>query len=63
MNMSAINEHCQKKYGVKPRAKWIADEFGGMNGVQQSSNIVFTNGLFDPWSSGGVGVVRSVPLH
>eukprot|EP00041_Stephanoeca_diplocostata_P034459 m.1178327 g.1178327 ORF g.1178327 m.1178327 type:complete len:945 (+) comp24526_c0_seq3:702-3536(+) len=56
MNMSAINEHCQKKYGVKPRAKWIADEFGGMNGVQQSSNIVFTNGLFDPWSSGGVGV-------
>lgn len=57
MNMTAINEHCQQKFGVTPRATWIADEFGGMHGVAQASNIVFTNGLLDPWSSGGVGVV------
>lgn len=27
-----------------------------MDGVNAASNIVFTSGLYDPWSSGGVGV-------
>lgn len=59
MNMSAINIHCQKKYGVTPRADWIVTEFGGKAGVASASNIVFSNGLLDPWSSGGVGVAEA----
>eukprot|EP00747_Dinoflagellata_sp_TGD_P070559 gnl/TRDRNA2_/TRDRNA2_156645_c1_seq1.p1 gnl/TRDRNA2_/TRDRNA2_156645_c1~~gnl/TRDRNA2_/TRDRNA2_156645_c1_seq1.p1 ORF type:complete len:266 (-),score=33.79 gnl/TRDRNA2_/TRDRNA2_156645_c1_seq1:22-819(-) len=51
MNMTAINDHCQTKYGLQPRARWIGEEFGGTAGA---SNIVFSNGLYDPWSSGGV---------
>lgn len=51
MNMSAIARHCASTLGVVPRPNWIGEEFGGATGA---SNIVFSNGLFDPWSSGGV---------
>ena len=51
MNLSAINKHCEVKYGLRPRPTWIADEFQGHAGA---SKIVFSNGLLDPWSSGGV---------
>lgn len=51
MNMSAINAHCRDTLGVVPRSTWIGEEFGGITGA---SNIVFSNGLYDPWSSGGV---------
>ena len=37
--------------GLKPRPNWIHEEFQDGAGV---SNIVFSNGLLDPWSSGGV---------
>lgn len=50
-NMSAIREHCLVEFGVEPRSTWIAQEFGDVVGA---SNIVFSNGLYDPWSSGGV---------
>merc|ERR1712151_1153939 len=50
-NMTAIREHCQSKFGVEPRDTWIATEFSGTAGA---SNIVFSNGLYDPCSSGGV---------
>jgi hypothetical protein len=59
MNMTAINAHCVNKYGFAPRADWIATEFGGAAGVAAASNIVFSNGLFDPWSSGGVNVTEA----
>ena len=50
-NMTKINQHCKDTQGVEPRPDWIATEFGGTAGA---SNIVFSNGLYDPWSSGGV---------
>eukprot|EP00927_Polykrikos_kofoidii_P017959 TRINITY_DN18248_c0_g1_i1.p1 TRINITY_DN18248_c0_g1~~TRINITY_DN18248_c0_g1_i1.p1 ORF type:complete len:515 (-),score=64.31 TRINITY_DN18248_c0_g1_i1:127-1671(-) len=50
-NMTAISHHCKSAWGVEPRADWISTEFGGTAGA---SNIVFSNGLYDPWSSGGV---------
>merc|ERR1712232_188905 len=50
-NMTAIRQHCNSTLGVVPREEWIATEFGGTAGA---SNIVFSNGLYDPWSSGGV---------
>merc|ERR1711920_287275 len=45
------NQHCKSAFGVQPRPEWIATEFNGLAGA---SNIVFSNGLYDPWSSGGV---------
>ncbi|XP_044765959.1 lysosomal Pro-X carboxypeptidase [Coccinella septempunctata] len=45
---------CVKKWGVKPRnPKEVILQYGGQN-LKYASNIVFSNGLLDPWSGGGV---------
>merc|ERR1712176_946750 len=51
MNMTLIRQQCQSVFGVEPREYWIATEFGGTVGA---TNIVFSNGELDPWSSCGV---------
>jgi len=50
-NLTDVRRHCNATFGVEPRETWIAREFGALDGA---TNIVFSNGLFDPWSSGGV---------
>ncbi|XP_023020950.2 lysosomal Pro-X carboxypeptidase [Leptinotarsa decemlineata] len=48
------SEECSKKYGVSnSRPDWIVSEYGGKN-LKYFSNIVFSNGMMDPWSCGGV---------
>ncbi|KAL2502509.1 alpha/beta-hydrolase superfamily protein [Forsythia ovata] len=52
------NEDCVKQYGVMPRPHWITTEFGGTR-IEQvlkrfGGNIIFSNGLQDPWSRGSV---------
>lgn len=55
---TSYEHYCQKQYGVIPRPHWITTEFGGhdISTVLQhfASNIIFSNGLVDPWSGGGV---------
>ena len=34
-------------------SRWMDEYYGGLR-IEAASNIVFTNGLLDPWSSGGV---------
>lgn len=57
-NLSEYEGWCLELYGVMPRAQWITSEFGGHNIHKVlknfGSNIVFSNGLLDPWSGGGV---------
>lgn len=53
-NKTFIDERCRRKYNLTPRYDWITVEYGGERGVGASSNVVFSNGLLDPWSSGGV---------
>ncbi|XP_058765202.1 uncharacterized protein LOC131638651 [Vicia villosa] len=57
-NYSSFEEDCFKKFGVKPRPRWITTEFGGhdIHNVLKNfgSNIIFSNGLLDPWSGGSV---------
>ncbi|ANM62204.1 alpha/beta-Hydrolases superfamily protein [Arabidopsis thaliana] len=53
----AFQEQCMTRYGVKPRPHWITTEFGGMR-IETvlkrfGSNIIFSNGMQDPWSRGG----------
>merc|ERR1712045_139843 len=50
-NFTVIRDYCKFNFGVEPRPEWIATEFGGIAGA---TNIVFSNGLYDAWSSGGV---------
>ncbi|KAI3997272.1 hypothetical protein MKX01_009116 [Papaver californicum] len=48
----------RKEYlGVEPRPNWATTEFGGMDIMRVlkrfESNMIFFNGLRDPWSGGG----------
>lgn len=51
-------DDCKSTYGIQPRRHWITTEYGGHHIKRVlknfASNIIFYNGLRDPWSSGGV---------
>lgn len=57
-NSTSYSEECWNEFGVIPRPTWITTEFGGHNykSVLKTfgSNIIFSNGLLDPWSGGSV---------
>ncbi|KAJ9670402.1 hypothetical protein PVL29_026749 [Vitis rotundifolia] len=57
-NYSSFQEGCWKDFSVKPRPTWITTEFGGHDFETTlkvfGSNIIFSNGLLDPWSGGSV---------
>lgn len=50
-NFEKFAADCKKKYGVGPRTDLAKVEFGG-DRLQAASNIVFSNGLLDPWAAG-----------
>ncbi|XP_053564645.1 lysosomal Pro-X carboxypeptidase [Bombina bombina] len=52
-DLQAYSDECYKQWGVRPRDTWITTMYGGKN-ISAHSNIVFSNGGLDPWSSGGV---------
>ncbi|XP_030548563.2 lysosomal Pro-X carboxypeptidase-like [Rhodamnia argentea] len=57
-NYSDTASSCASRFGVVPRPAWIPIEFGGHD-IRRTlrrfgSNIIFFNGLRDPWSGGGV---------
>ncbi|GMN56145.1 hypothetical protein TIFTF001_025263 [Ficus carica] len=51
-------EDCTDYYGVPPRPHWVTTYYGGHDIKlilhRFASNIIFSNGLRDPYSSGGV---------
>lgn len=49
----AFAADCKETWGVYPRPQMVNLVYGAKN-IEASSNIVFSNGLLDPWSSGGV---------
>ncbi|GJW92099.1 lysosomal Pro-X carboxypeptidase [Tanacetum coccineum] len=57
-NQQENNEYCKKLYDVAPRPHWATTYYGGhdirMVLSKFGSNIIFSNGLRDPYSSGGV---------
>ncbi|XP_022021263.2 lysosomal Pro-X carboxypeptidase [Helianthus annuus] len=57
-NYTSYAEECLNKFDVMPRPTWITTEFGGHDYKSVlgtfGSNIIFSNGLLDPWSGGSV---------
>jgi len=57
-DLNAITAYCRSRWGVTPRPNWVTTYYGGAvtpNGPNLvGSNIVWSNGRLDPWSSGGV---------
>lgn len=52
------SDACYKKYGVRVKRDDLAIlEYGGKKALY--TNIIFTNGLLDPWSGGGFLVTAS----
>ncbi|GER40491.1 serine carboxypeptidase S28 family protein [Striga asiatica] len=51
-------KYCKYYFNIVPRPSWIPTEFGAHNIYRVlkrfGSNIIFFNGLRDPWSPGGV---------
>ena len=52
INESATDAHCRAQWGVQPRWTAIAAAYGGAQ--HGGSNIIFSNGDYDPWSTGGI---------
>jgi lysosomal Pro-X carboxypeptidase len=44
---------CKQQWGVETGRIWATVEWGGRR-ISAASNIVFSNGLYDPWHGGGV---------
>lgn len=55
-DFKTYSDGCYKKYGVYPRQNAAIMFYGGrsIERLHTTSNIIFTNGLLDPWSGGGV---------
>ncbi|CAN0917702.1 Lysosomal Pro-X carboxypeptidase [Linum grandiflorum] len=55
---SDFREDCWSSFKVLPRPRWVTTEFGGHD-IRTAletfgSNMIFSNGLLDPWSGGSV---------
>ncbi|XP_062108350.1 uncharacterized protein LOC133819184 [Humulus lupulus] len=57
-DLTYLINYCKRRYGVPPRPDWATTYYGGHNIkldlYRFGSNIIFTNGLKDPYSAGGV---------
>ncbi|KAF5471030.1 hypothetical protein F2P56_011507 [Juglans regia] len=57
-NLNHFINECKSLYGVLPRPHWVTTYYGGHDLKRIlhrfASNIIFSNGLKDPYSSGGV---------
>ena len=53
-NATAIAAHCRAKYNVSTKANWIAMSSAFTNFLSGATNVLFSNGQYDPWRSGGV---------
>ncbi|KAI3450648.1 hypothetical protein Pfo_007313 [Paulownia fortunei] len=57
-NLHQFIKYCKGLYDVSPRPHWVTTYYGGLDIKlvlhRFGSNIIFSNGLKDPYSSGGV---------
>jgi len=54
-DLAAYTAECKKMWGESAIPQpYLADSLYGGRNLESATNIVFSNGLLDPWSSGGV---------
>ncbi|EGC29712.1 hypothetical protein DICPUDRAFT_158674 [Dictyostelium purpureum] len=51
-NLQQLTSYCQQTWGITPGVNWITTYYGGSNFT--TSNLIFSNGVLDPWRAGGV---------
>jgi len=49
---AAREAYCKKTWNVTPSDEWITVQYWGRD-IKTATNIVFSNGLLDPWHQGG----------
>merc|ERR1711972_624825 len=47
-------KECFEKFGSKIDENWLEREMGFFEDGREFSNIIFTNGKYDPWRAGAV---------
>lgn len=52
-NEASFTQSCIQQFNVVPQYNWASVEYGAEK-ISAASNIVFSNGDLDPWSTGGV---------
>lgn len=52
-NLAEFSDSCKYYYGLEPNLQYVETELVGQD-LSSLSNVIFSNGLRDPWSSGGV---------
>ncbi|EQC35895.1 hypothetical protein SDRG_06643 [Saprolegnia diclina VS20] len=57
-NVTADAERCAATWNVSMRPQWATTVYGGRKALSQSSNMVFSNGNYDPWA--GMGVLEDL---
>ncbi|ETW05762.1 hypothetical protein H310_03446 [Aphanomyces invadans] len=57
-NDTAMAEECLAQWNVTLRPLWATTVYGGHKALKDTSNIVFSNGNYDPWS--GMGVLEDM---
>ncbi|KAI6670094.1 hypothetical protein NL676_004979 [Syzygium grande] len=57
-DLNELVNNCKRKFGVAPRPHWATTYYGGHDIElvlhRFASNIIFSNGLQDPWSKSGI---------
>ncbi|XP_076236780.1 lysosomal Pro-X carboxypeptidase [Calliopsis andreniformis] len=52
-NFDDYSKDCMKQFSVKPQPNLVCEQYGCTD-LSTVTNIIFSNGLLDPWTSGGV---------
>jgi lysosomal Pro-X carboxypeptidase len=60
VNVTMIEERCARLYGTAPRWYRMVDAYGGATRIPAITNVVYSNGFLDQWSSAGVTWVDRV---
>ena len=61
-NYTASAADCVKQWGVMPAEAWARIGLGGKR-LEAASNMIFSNGAYDPWSGGGVLDAPNPSIH
>ena len=61
-DFEGASDGCVRQWGVTPRKEWARVMLGGKR-IDQASNILFSNGEYDPWHNGGILANLSDTVH